>query len=123
MTDLVKVLSTLVTPSGQILIPGLSDLVAPLTAEERARYEKINFETSEFEAATGSKTCISDDKVEGLIAKMREPSLSLHGVEGAFYAPGAKTVIPATVIGKFSIRLVPDMTRESIRRCRLIRGA
>jgi Cys-Gly metallodipeptidase DUG1 len=35
---------------------------------------------------------------------MREPSLSLHGIEGAFYGVGAKTVIPAKVSGKFSIR-------------------
>lgn len=31
------------------------------------------------------------------------------GIEGAFDGSGAKTVIPRTVIGKFSIRLVPDM--------------
>ena len=39
----------------------------------------------------------------------RYPSLSIHGVEGAFSAPGAKTVIPAKVSGKFSIRTVPNM--------------
>ena len=37
---------------------------------------------------------------------------SVHGIEGAFSAPGAKTVIPARVIGKFSIRTVPDMEIE-----------
>lgn len=41
--------------------------------------------------------------------RWRYPSLSLHGVEGAFSGQGAKTVIPAKVIGKFSIRTVPDM--------------
>jgi cytosolic nonspecific dipeptidase len=34
--------------------------------------------------------------------------LSIHGVQGAFDGTGAKTVIPRKVIGKFSIRLVPD---------------
>jgi hypothetical protein len=38
------------------------------------------------------------------MGRMREPSLSLHGIEGAFYGSGAKTVIPAKVAGKFSIR-------------------
>lgn len=42
--------------------------------------------------------------------RWRHPSLSLHGIEGAFSEPGAKTVIPRKVIGKFSIRIVPDMT-------------
>lgn len=41
--------------------------------------------------------------------RWRYPSLSLHGIEGAFSGSGAKTVIPRKVIGKFSIRLVPDM--------------
>jgi acetylornithine deacetylase/succinyl-diaminopimelate desuccinylase-like protein len=41
--------------------------------------------------------------------RWRHPSLSLHGIEGAFAEPGSKTVIPKTVIGKFSIRIVPNM--------------
>ena len=49
------------------------------------------------------------DGVACLMRRWRYPSLSLHGIEGAFAGPGAKTVIPARVIGKFSIRLVPDM--------------
>lgn len=44
-----------------------------------------------------------------LMHRWRYPSLSLHGIEGAFSETGAKTVIPRKVIGKFSIRLVPDM--------------
>ncbi len=48
------------------------------------------------------------------MARWRFPSLSLHGIEGAFYAPGAKTVIPAKVIGKFSIRTVPNQDPEKI---------
>lgn len=31
------------------------------------------------------------------------------GIEGAFSSEGAKTIIPAKVIGKFSIRIVPNM--------------
>lgn len=46
---------------------------------------------------------------EILMHRWRYPSLSLHGIEGAFAEAGAKTVIPRKVTGKFSIRLVPDM--------------
>lgn len=48
------------------------------------------------------------------MSRMRYPSLSLHGIEGAFSEPGTKTVIPAKVIGKFSLRLVPDMTPDKV---------
>lgn len=44
--------------------------------------------------------------------RWRNPSLSIHGIEGAFSGAGAKTVIPAKVIGKFSIRIVPHQTPE-----------
>ncbi|KAL7415837.1 CNDP dipeptidase [Mrakia frigida] len=114
MTDLITILSTLVLPNGKILIPGLAELVAPLKPGELERYENINFSIADIENATGSKTTISTDKVQTLMSRMREPSLSLHGIEGAFYSPGAKTVIPASVTGKFSIRLVPDMLPDEI---------
>lgn len=48
------------------------------------------------------------------MGRMRESSLSLHGIEGAFSAPGGKTVIPSRVSGKFSIRLVPNQTPELV---------
>jgi len=46
--------------------------------------------------------------------RWRWPSLSLHGVEGAFHESGFKTVIPRKVIGKFSVRIVPDMTNDAV---------
>lgn len=46
--------------------------------------------------------------------RWRFPSLSLHGIEGAFSEPGSKTVIPRKVIGKFSIRIVPNMTPDEV---------
>lgn len=64
--------------------------------------------------ATGSQTNLYETKKESLMARWRYPTLSLHGIEGAFSAPGAKTVIPAKVIGKFSIRTVPNMTPREL---------
>ena len=51
------------------------------------------------------------------MARWRHPSLSLHGIHGAFSDAGAKTVIPMKVTGKFSIRIVPNMTPESVEKC------
>ena len=52
-------------------------------------------------------------KEQVLMARWRFPTLSIHGIEGAFSDPGAKTVVPRRVAGKFSIRLVPDMKPEA----------
>ncbi|OMH79304.1 Cys-Gly metallodipeptidase dug1 [Zancudomyces culisetae] len=51
---------------------------------------------------------------EMLQHRWRYPALSLHGIEGAFYSPGRKTVIPAKVTGKFSIRTVPNMDPQEV---------
>ncbi|KAJ1022066.1 hypothetical protein NDA18_005300 [Ustilago nuda] len=114
MTDLFTIMSKLVTAKGEILIPGIKELVAPLTDEERKRYDVMDFSLDDIEGATGSKTTVSDDKATVLMGRMRYPSLSLHGIEGAFSEPGTKTVIPAKVVGKFSLRLVPDMTPDKV---------
>jgi hypothetical protein len=43
MVDLVSLLNELVDSKGNILIPGISDDVLPLTKEERDLYESIDF--------------------------------------------------------------------------------
>jgi Cys-Gly metallodipeptidase DUG1 len=114
MTDLVRVLASLVDTNGKIQIPGLDKLVAPLTDDEKALYTHIAFTMNDLYNSLGSQTTIYPDKEETLMARWRFPSLSIHGIEGAFSQPGAKTVIPAKVIGKFSIRTVPNMEIEDV---------
>ena len=114
MTDLVRLLATLVDTHGQILIPGIKEMVAPVTDDEKALYGNISYTMDNLFESLGSTTSVFDDKERTLMARWRYPSLSLHGIEGAFSAPGAKTVIPAKVVGKFSIRTVPNMEIDQV---------
>lgn len=114
MTDLVRVLARLVDTNGKILIPGIQEMVAPMTDEEKGLYGDISYTMDNLYESLGSTTGIHDSKDNTLMARWRYPSLSIHGVEGAFSAAGAKTVIPAKVIGKFSIRTVPDMESDRV---------
>jgi Cys-Gly metallodipeptidase DUG1 len=114
MTDLVNVLSKLVDAQGNILIPGIAELVAPVTEEEKALYPNISYSMENLHESLVSETGIHPTKERTLMARWRFPSLSIHGVEGAYSAPGAKTVIPAKVIGKFSIRTVPNMESADV---------
>jgi Cys-Gly metallodipeptidase DUG1 len=114
MTDLVRVMGSLVDTDGNIQIPGIKELVAPLSKEEESLYKDIAFTMDNLYESLGSQTSIYADKESTLMGRWRYPSLSLHGVEGAFSQPGAKTVIPAKVIGKFSIRTVPDMQPDDV---------
>ncbi|WBW72690.1 dipeptidase Dug1 [Schizosaccharomyces osmophilus] len=115
MTDLIAVMSSLVKPNGEILIPGIMDQVAKLTSEEDSLYDTIDYEMSDLENAAGADVSIYPDTKRTLQHRWRYPTLSLHGIEGAFSGSGAKTVIPAKVNGKFSIRTVPDMEPETVR--------
>ncbi|KAK7059796.1 CNDP dipeptidase [Favolaschia claudopus] len=114
MTDLISLMSRLVDQGGNILVPGVDDMVSAADTEERALYEKLDYSIADVEAAAGGKIALSQEKTTVLMGRMRLPSLSLHGIEGAFAGPGAKTVIPAKVGGKFSIRLVPPQTPDSV---------
>jgi Cys-Gly metallodipeptidase DUG1 len=114
MTDLISLLGTLVSPQGDILVKGVDDMVPPPDDDEKAIYAGLNYSISDIEEAAGASIALSADKVAVLMGRMRSPSLSIHGIEGAFSAAGAKTVIPAKVSGKFSIRLVPPQTPEAV---------
>ncbi|CAL1709499.1 unnamed protein product [Somion occarium] len=114
MTALITLMSKLVAIDGHILIPGVYDGVSAADADELKRYSELDYGVNDLESAAGGPVANSDDKVTVLMARSRNPSLSLHGIEGAFSGGGAKTVIPATVSGKFSLRLVPPQTPEDI---------
>ncbi|XP_005096699.1 cytosolic non-specific dipeptidase isoform X1 [Aplysia californica] len=116
MTDLIRLMSSLVGQDGRILVPGVYDSVQELTDEEKATYDPIDFDMNEYQQDIAAKRLLKENKPELLMARWRYPSLSLHGVEGAFSGAGAKTVIPRKVIGKFSMRLVPHQEPDVIKR-------
>lgn len=115
MTDLIYLLDQLIDKNGKILVPGIYDDVAPLTENEKLIYEKITFDTSDYKKSIGTRSLAhNEDKTALLMHRWRYPSLSIHGIEGAFYEPGQKTVIPGKVCGKFSIRIVPNQEPDQV---------
>ncbi|GJE98696.1 CNDP dipeptidase [Phanerochaete sordida] len=115
MNALVALLGKLVTQDGRILIPGVYDGISAADADELQIYENLDYSVADLEAAAGGHIAVSQDKATVIMARMRNPSLSIHGIEGAFSGVGAKTVIPANVGGKFSLRLVPPQQPDDIR--------
>ncbi|KAI4810752.1 hypothetical protein KUCAC02_013683 [Chaenocephalus aceratus] len=109
MTDLIGILDTLISPNGKILIPGIREAVAPLSDEEWKMYQDIQFDVEDYKNKIGVSQLMYSNKVDLLAHRWRYPTVTIHGIEGAFSDPGTKTVIPAKVTAKFSIRQVPDM--------------
>ncbi len=104
MRDLVHLLDSLIDKDGKILIEGLNDDVRKLTSEEASRYEPIVFSVNDYKKDMGVDTLLcGEDKKSVLMAKWRYPSLSIHGIQGAFAEPGSKTVIPRKVTGNLDL--------------------
>jgi len=116
MSDLIYLLDHLVDVKGKILVPGVYDSVAPVTDAETLLYNSIDFDVHEYGKDLGVSKLLHENKKDLLMHRWRFPTLSLHGIEGAFSGTGAKTVIPRKVIGKFSIRIVPNQDPEEINR-------
>lgn len=109
MSDLIYLLNTLADGKGRILVPGIYEAVAPVGENETDLYKNLEFSQQEMQADTGVTQFLHDTKEDLLMHRWRYPSLTIHGIEGAFCGTGTKTVIPAKVIGKFSMRQVPNM--------------
>lgn len=114
MTDLMYLMSRLIDLDGNILIDGFHDSVRELTDDERKLYDNIEYNLDDYKQFLGLDKLISDDAKDVLMRGWRYPSLSIHGVQGAFHGPGGKTVVPGTVIGKVSVRIVPDQQPKEI---------
>jgi len=115
MLELVRLLAGLQDPaSGRILVPGVEELMVPVADAERASFEGIDIDMSAFTQSLGAPKLRESTKVDILERTWRRPSLSIHGVQGAFSGQGCKTVIPGTVVGKVSIRLVDGMDPEQV---------
>ena len=100
MIDLSHLFSKLVDTHGNILIPGVLDSVLPVTAEERKLYEPIDFDLEKFKVDAGVDHLIHNTKEDTLMSRWRFPSLSIHGVEGAFYGGGQilRSILSSTTL-------------------------
>ncbi|KAH7161974.1 peptidase family M20/M25/M40 [Dactylonectria estremocensis] len=113
MTDMVSIMSSLVSSSGNILIPGILDQVSPVTAEEKSSYESLKLSEQDLDCGIGARA-LHESAVDVLISRWRKPALSLHRIENAMPGAGATTCIPARISGKFSIRTVPNMEASEV---------
>ncbi|KAI6026021.1 CNDP dipeptidase [Pisolithus marmoratus] len=116
MTDMVKLLSKLVETTGVITVPGVEDQVPPPTDQEREQYRLIDYQLSDLWKDTGGRQVeLSEVPADLLMGRMRFPSLSIHGIRGTFDTDdGLKTIIPANISARFSLRLVEPLTPDNV---------
>ncbi len=112
---LIEVLSKMKDAAGRIQIPGVYDDVLEPTPAERASWEQLHFQESEFLAAEVGSTQLTGEPDRHVFERTwTRPTLEVHGIAGGFTGTGAKTVIPATATAKLSLRLVPNQDPNKI---------
>ncbi|XP_023170454.2 cytosolic non-specific dipeptidase-like [Drosophila hydei] len=115
MVDLCHFMNNLVNAEHEIQIPGIESNVKRLTTPEWHLLESAEFRTYEYrEDLFVRRLRYEDNKVELLQNRWCKPTLSMHGVEGADVHPGCRQILPMKVMGKFSIKLVPDQELSQV---------
>ncbi len=101
--------------AGRVLIPGFHDQVDPPAPAELAVWAKLPFDEERYRREeVGSPALTGEAGYSVLERTWARPTLDIHGIRGGFVGEGAKTVIPARVTVKVSMRLVPSMDPHDI---------
>jgi len=104
---LVHVLSTMVDPSGRVLIDGFYDGVRPIGPTEERLLAKMDFDPTAFAATMGLNT-LSMDGMAYWKRIMLQPYFNINGFVSGYVGPGSKTIIPSRAECRIDIRLVVD---------------
>jgi acetylornithine deacetylase/succinyl-diaminopimelate desuccinylase-like protein len=111
------VLADLKGRDGTINIPGLYEMMRPLTETERAALvRQSEWAGNLLMGAAGLRELPGEPGYSVVERAVARPTFEVHGIRGGFIGEGAKTVIPATATAKVSMRLVPDQQPDEVLR-------
>ncbi|TMI87630.1 MAG: M20/M25/M40 family metallo-hydrolase [Bacillati bacterium ANGP1] len=110
---LVHLLSSMVDPTGRVLIEGFYDHVRPIGATEQRLLATMDYDPKAFAATMGLETLPMDGPTYWTRI-MLEPYCNINGFLSGYVGPGSKTIIPSTAECRLDIRLVVDQTTADI---------
>ncbi len=103
-----KIIAHMHDDTGRVQVPEFYSSVRPLSAVERQLLGDIPYELENWQEETGLKEPWGEADFS-LVERMgARPTLETNGIWGGFQGEGTKTIIPAEVGAKFTMRLVPD---------------
>jgi acetylornithine deacetylase/succinyl-diaminopimelate desuccinylase-like protein len=103
-----RIMAMLKNDKGRILVPGVYEDVRLLSVEEKESLERLPFSDEAFLASIGATATEGEEGYSTLERLWARPTLDVMGISSGHTGEGAKTVIPAKAMVKFSMRLVPD---------------
>jgi len=106
---LARMLAEMHDADGRVTVPGFYDDVRPTSDAERAEWDKLPFDESEYARSLGVGALGAGEKgLPVLERRWGRPTLDANGIVGGYTDKGSKTIIPASASAKISMRLVPD---------------
>ncbi len=111
---MVHMLDSLRDAQGRVTIPGFYDKVRELTPAEREAINTGLKTEATIMAETGAPALFGEAGYTVSERTGARPTLEIHGIRGGFVGKGQKTVIPAEISAKVSMRLVPDQEPAEI---------
>ncbi len=111
---LCSMLAALINDRGQVQIPGFYDEVESLSSRERAEFKKLPFDEAQFMKQLGVAALRGEEGFSTLERRWARPTFDVSGLSSGYQGEGAKTVLPARAVAKFSFRLVPKQDPKKI---------
>jgi len=115
LVQLAHIIASSVTPTGEVLVPGLRDEDVQLPLAEREALAASSPSLAEFAAEVGAKMLIEREGRSPLERTIALCSCDPNGIIGGYTGKGGKTAIPTDVLLKFSFRLPPEVSSEEAR--------
>jgi acetylornithine deacetylase/succinyl-diaminopimelate desuccinylase-like protein len=111
---LVRILDSMRSPEGKILVDGFYDDVRDMTSEDEAQMALVPMDEDEYMAEIGVDALYGEPGYTTLQRAWARPTLEVNGIWGGFEGEGVKTVLPSEAHAKITCRLVADQKPEAI---------
>lgn len=112
-TLIARVLGKLIDDDNRVTIPGFYDDVDEIPQDERAQWEQLGFDESQYLGDVGAKP-FGEKGFTTLERRWARPSCDINGLYGGYMGEGAKTVIPSFAGAKVSFRIPASMDPRKV---------
>lgn len=113
---LVRILDSMRSPDGRILVEGFYDEVRELSEKERAEIAASAGPLEQMKERLGIKDFYGEPGFTPYERTVARPTLEVNGIWGGYQGEGTKTVIPCEAHAKITCRLVANQNPDLIRR-------
>lgn len=112
---LCEIIGRLKDDDGRVTIPGFYDGVREMPSAQRSEMAALGLDDAEYARELGVEALAGETGFTTVERRSIRPTLDVNGLYSGWTGEGAKTVLPAEAMAKFSMRLVADQDPDVIR--------